>query len=50
MSKVILAVDSVSDEDARLLKRLDAHGVIPGARLQVTSASPDECSADERRL
>jgi len=34
-------VDSVSDEDASLLKRLRAHGVIPGARLQVTSASPD---------
>ena len=35
-------VDSVSDEDAPLLKRLRAHGVTPGARLQVTSRSPDE--------
>jgi len=35
-------VDSVSDEDAPLLKRLKAHGVTPGARLQVASGSPDD--------
>jgi DtxR family Mn-dependent transcriptional regulator len=35
-------VDSVSDQDALLLKRLNAHGITPGARLQVTSGSPDE--------
>jgi DtxR family Mn-dependent transcriptional regulator len=35
-------VDSVSDQDALLLKRLNAHGVTPGARLQVTNGSADE--------
>jgi Mn-dependent DtxR family transcriptional regulator len=35
-------VDSVSDEDAPLLKRLRAHGITPGTRLQVTSGSPGE--------
>jgi Fe2+ transport system protein FeoA len=35
-------VDSVSDQDALLLKRLNADGITPGARLQVTSASTDE--------
>jgi len=35
-------VDSVSDDDAPLLKRLRAHGVTPGAQLQVTSGSQDE--------
>jgi DtxR family Mn-dependent transcriptional regulator len=35
-------VDSVSDQDALLLKRLNAHGITPGARLQVISGSPDE--------
>ena len=35
-------VDSVSDQDAPLLKRLNAHGIAPGARLQVTSASTSE--------
>jgi DtxR family Mn-dependent transcriptional regulator len=35
-------VDSVSDHDALLLKRLNADGITPGARLQVTSASIDE--------
>src|SRR5271166_1230718 len=35
-------VDCVSDEDTPLLKRLKSHGIIPGARLQVTSGSPDE--------
>lgn len=34
-------VNSVSDQDALLLKRLRAHGVTPGARLQVTSRSKD---------
>jgi DtxR family transcriptional regulator, Mn-dependent transcriptional regulator len=32
-------VDSVSDQDAPLLKRLRAHGIIPGARIQVTNDS-----------
>jgi DtxR family transcriptional regulator, Mn-dependent transcriptional regulator len=35
-------VDSVSDQDAFLLKRLNAYGIAPGARLQVTRISPDE--------
>ncbi|WP_263351042.1 metal-dependent transcriptional regulator [Acidicapsa acidisoli] len=35
-------VDSVSDEDAPLLKRLKAHGVTPGAQLQIKSRSSDE--------
>lgn len=35
-------VDSVSDDDAPLLKRLRAHGITPGARLHVTSESQDE--------
>jgi DtxR family transcriptional regulator, Mn-dependent transcriptional regulator len=35
-------VDSVSDQDAFLLKRLNAHGITPGARLQITSVSPHE--------
>jgi DtxR family Mn-dependent transcriptional regulator len=35
-------VDSVSDDDAHLLKRLKAHGVTPGARLQIKSRSSDE--------
>jgi DtxR family Mn-dependent transcriptional regulator len=35
-------VDSVSDQDAFLLKRLNANGITPGARLHVTSASRDE--------
>jgi Mn-dependent DtxR family transcriptional regulator len=35
-------VDSISDQDALLLKRLNAHGITPGARLQVTSGSADE--------
>jgi Fe2+ transport system protein FeoA len=35
-------VDSVSDQDAPLLKRLNAHGITPGARLQVTNGSADE--------
>ncbi|MGA8741788.1 MAG: metal-dependent transcriptional regulator [Terracidiphilus sp.] len=34
-----LIVDSVSDADALLLKRLRAHGIIPGARLRVTNES-----------
>jgi DtxR family Mn-dependent transcriptional regulator len=37
-----LIVDSVSDEDALLLKRLKEHGVTPGARVQVTTGSPDD--------
>jgi DtxR family Mn-dependent transcriptional regulator len=35
-------VESVSDQDAPLLKRLRAHGITPGARVQVTSRSPDD--------
>jgi DtxR family Mn-dependent transcriptional regulator len=35
-------VDSVSDHDALLLKRLNADGITPGTRFQVTSASTDE--------
>jgi DtxR family Mn-dependent transcriptional regulator len=35
-------VDSVSDQDAPLLKRLNAHGITPGARLQITNASTEE--------
>ena len=35
-------VDSVSDQDALLLRRLRAHGITPGARLQVTSRPPDD--------
>jgi len=35
-------VESISDQDALLLKRLAAHGITPGARLRVTSASTDE--------
>src|SRR5271168_4536150 len=35
-------VDSVSDQDAILLKQLKAHGITPGARLQVTSPSQEE--------
>jgi DtxR family transcriptional regulator, Mn-dependent transcriptional regulator len=34
-------VDSVSDQDARLLKQLRAHGITPGTRLQVTSRPPN---------
>ena len=35
-------VDSVSDQDPLLLKQLKAHGITPGARLHVTSPSPEE--------
>jgi DtxR family Mn-dependent transcriptional regulator len=35
-------VDSVSDQDALLLKQLNAHGITPGARLHVTSPSREE--------
>jgi DtxR family Mn-dependent transcriptional regulator len=35
-------VDSVSDQDSSLLKRLAAHGITPGARLQVTRRSQEE--------
>ena len=30
-------MDSVSDQDALLLKRLKAHGITPGTRIKVTS-------------
>jgi DtxR family Mn-dependent transcriptional regulator len=35
-------VDSVSDRNALLLKQLRAHGIIPGAQLQVANSSPDD--------
>jgi Mn-dependent DtxR family transcriptional regulator len=35
-------VESVSDQDAPLLKRLKAHGIVPGARIHVTHRSPGE--------
>ncbi|MGA8159614.1 MAG: metal-dependent transcriptional regulator [Acidobacteriaceae bacterium] len=35
-------VDSVSDQDATLLKRLRAHGITPGARLRVTKSPQEE--------
>jgi DtxR family Mn-dependent transcriptional regulator len=35
-------VDSVSDQDAALLKQLKAHGITPGARLQVMTKSQEE--------
>jgi DtxR family transcriptional regulator, Mn-dependent transcriptional regulator len=35
-------VDSVSDEDSLLLKKLKAHGITPGADLQVISRSEEE--------
>ena len=35
-------VDSVSDQDAGLLKRLKAHGIVPGERLQVMRSSEQE--------
>ena len=35
-------VESVSDQDAHLLKRLRAHGIVPGARIQVTRRAPEE--------
>jgi DtxR family transcriptional regulator, Mn-dependent transcriptional regulator len=34
-------VDSVSDHDSSLLRRLEAHGITPGARLQVISRSQE---------
>jgi DtxR family Mn-dependent transcriptional regulator len=36
-----LVVDSVSDRDPLLLKRLKAHGITPGARLRVASRSAE---------
>jgi DtxR family Mn-dependent transcriptional regulator len=35
-------VDSISDRDGPLLKRLKAHGITPGALLQVLSRSKEE--------
>ena len=35
-------VDSVSDQDALLLKQLKAHGISPGVRLHVIRSSYDE--------
>ena len=43
-------VDSISDQDAPLLKRLKAHGITPGARLQVTNGSADDFVLRSRRL
>ena len=35
-------VESVSDQDSALLKRLKAHGIAPGSRLSVTRSSHEE--------
>jgi DtxR family Mn-dependent transcriptional regulator len=35
-------VDSISDQDADVLKRLRAHGITPGARLNVTNPSAED--------
>ena len=35
-------VDSISDQDAPLLKRLKIHGITPGARLQVTNGAAND--------
>jgi DtxR family transcriptional regulator, Mn-dependent transcriptional regulator len=35
-------VESVSDRDSALLKRLKAHGITPGSRLRVTKSTQDE--------
>ena len=35
-------VDSVADQDAALLRRLKAHGIVPGERLQVMRSSHEE--------
>lgn len=35
-------VDSISDQDASLLKRLKDHGITPGARLHVANGSVDD--------
>jgi DtxR family transcriptional regulator, Mn-dependent transcriptional regulator len=35
-------VESVSDQDAALLKRLRAHGIVPGARIQVARRGTEE--------
>ena len=35
-------VDSVSDRDAAVLKKLKAHGITPGVRLHVTRSTHDE--------
>jgi DtxR family Mn-dependent transcriptional regulator len=35
-------VESVSDQDSALLKRLKAHGITPGSRVRVTRSSQDE--------
>jgi DtxR family Mn-dependent transcriptional regulator len=34
-------VDSISDRDAALLKRLKAHGITPGARVRIASSSQE---------
>ena len=35
-------VESVSDQDAPLLKRLRAHGIVPGVRIEVTKRGREE--------
>lgn len=35
-------VDSVADQDAALLRRLKAHGIVPGERLQVMRSSQEQ--------
>lgn len=37
-----VVVDSISDHDAALLKRLKSHGITPGVRLHVTTSSRGE--------
>jgi Fe2+ transport system protein FeoA len=35
-------VDSISDQDTPLLKRLKSHGITPGARLKVSNGSAND--------
>jgi DtxR family Mn-dependent transcriptional regulator len=35
-------VESVSDQDSELLKRLKSHGIIPGSRLRITRSTQEE--------
>ena len=35
-------VESVSDRDSALLKRLKTHGIVPGSHLRVTRSTPEE--------
>jgi DtxR family transcriptional regulator, Mn-dependent transcriptional regulator len=42
-------VESVSDGDSVLLRRLKAHGIIPGVRISITLRSPEEFVLHARR-